>query len=158
MNKIQISTTTWIEAVRQEALKLLLEEFPEHSCTDIRFYKWVFVAWHNDRMVGLVTANKFLPDTAILCDIAVKKEYRSKGVGMKLIGALLEALEIDEYTYLTGMTPIANRAALRTYQRFHVGQEPMTVTNSHVKTSLAQFRQIEQRLEQRRIRNKNRTT
>ena len=138
-----------------QAWETMVEEFPDHKDTDLLTqYEWVFIAKKSKDVVGVITANKYLPKKALLCDIVVKKEYRSKGIGIKLLKGLGVQLMKEGYTHMLGFTPKKNKEALNTYKRVYTKQEEMIVTTSELSISFAHVEQIEMVLRAREERNK----
>ena len=138
-----------------QAWEVLSEEFPDHRDTNIlQQYEWIQIAKKSNDVVGLVTANKYIPKKALLCDIVVKKEYRSKGVGIKLLKGLGVQLLEEGFTHLLGFTPKKNKEALNTYKRVHTLQEEMIVTTSDLAVSRAHVEQMEMTLRAREERKK----
>jgi len=137
-----------------QAHELMVEEFPDHKDTDLLTqYEWVVIAKKSNDIIGVVTANKYIPKKALLCDIVVDTEYRSKGIGIKLLKGLGVQLMKEGYTHLLGFTPKKNKEALNTYKRVHTKQEEMIVTTSELSISFAHVEQIESILRAREIRN-----
>ena len=133
----------------------MYEEFPEHEETDlIQEYKWILIATKKSNVVGVITANKYIPKKALLCDIVVKPEYRSQGVGIKLLKDMGILLREEGYTHLLGFTPKKNKEALNTYKRVHTKQEEMIVTTSELDISIPHIEQIENTIKYREERNK----
>ena len=138
-----------------EAYNVLREEFPDHDIPWIlKEYEWILIAItkKSNQVVGLVTVNKYIPRKAILCDIAVDKEHRNHGVGVKLLKAAGEMLLDKGYTHLLGFTPIKCTEALNTYKRVHTLQEEMIVTTSVLDISVPHIQQMEDRLRYRQKR------
>lgn len=141
----------------QQTKKLLYEEFPDHEDTDLEEqYKWIVIATKDSEVVGVITANKYIPKKALLCDIVVKKSYRSKGIGIKLLKGMGIELRREGYTHLLGFTPKKSKDALSTYKRVHTKQEEMIVTTSELDISIAHIEQLEMRLISREDRRKKR--
>jgi GNAT superfamily N-acetyltransferase len=138
-----------------QAWKVLSEEFPDHRDTNIiQQYEWIQIAKKSNDVIGVVTANKYIPKKALLCDIVVDKQYRSKGVGIKLLKGLGVQLLDQGYTHLVGFTPKKNKEALNTYKRVHTLQEEMIVTTSDLAVSRAHVEQMEMTLRAREERKK----
>ena len=130
-----------------QASELLRQEFPEeHKDTSLKYYAWAFIAKKSSLVVGLVTGNRYLPNKAILCDLAVKQDYRGSGVAIKLLKSLGEKISQEGIQYLVGFTPRDHIEALDTYRRVHTTQEEYVVTTSHIPTSLSIINLIENRL------------
>jgi len=130
-----------------QACKLLKQEFPEeHPNTSLKFYAWAFIAKYQGKLVGLVTGNRYLPNKAILCDLAVKEDKRGSGVGIKLVKHLGRKIEEEGIQYLVGFTPRDNTEALKTYRRLHTSQQEYIVTTSLIPVSLSIIIQIEDRI------------
>ena len=111
-----------------QANNVLREEFPDHDIPWIlKEYEWIVIAIakKSNQVVGVATANKYIPRKAILCDIAVDKKHRSYGVGIQLLKALGEILLDKGYTHLLGFTPKKCTEALSTYKRVSTKQEEM---------------------------------
>ena len=138
-----------------QAWETMYEEFPDHKDTDLlNQYEWILVATKKSNVVGVITANKYIPKKAILCDIVVKKEYRSKGVGIKLLKEMGILLRDQGYTHLLGFTPKKNVEALKTYKRVHTHQEEMIVTTSTLDISIPHIEQMENIIRYREERKK----
>ena len=89
-----------------QAWETMYEEFPCHKDTDLlNQYEWILVATKKSNVIGVITANKYIPKKAILCDILVKPEYRSHGVAIKLLKHMGMLLRDQGYTHLLGFTP-----------------------------------------------------
>jgi len=137
-----------------QAHELMVEEFPDHKDTDLLTqYEWIFIAKKSNDIIGVVTANKYIPKKALLCDIVVDMGYRSKGVGIKLLKGLGVQLMKEGYTHMLGFTPKKNKEALNTYKRVYTKQEEMIVTTSELSISFAHTEQMEMVLRARAIRN-----
>jgi ribosomal protein S18 acetylase RimI-like enzyme len=123
------------------AQRLLAEEFPDHEHTNLKFYDYFFVAKilgeDQEIVVGIITANKYLPDKVQICDITVHKQYRAKAVGLKLLNTLTQKVKRDGYTYITGMTNKKNREAINLYRKLGGHQEEMIVTTASVDETIA---------------------
>ena len=133
-----------------KAWEMMVDEFPDHKDTDLLTqYEWIFIAKKSNDIIGAVTANKYIPKKALLCDIVVNRKYRSKGIGIKLLKGLGVQLMKEGYTHLIGFTPKKNREALSTYKRVYTKQEEMTVTTSELSISFAHIEQLEMRLRAR---------
>ena len=138
-----------------KAWEVMVEEFPDHRDTDLLTqYEWILIAKKSNDIVGVVTANKYIPYKALLCDIVVNKKYRSKGIGIKLLKGLGVHLMKEGYTHLLGFTPKKNKEALKTYKRVHTKQEEMIVTTSELSISVAHIEQMEMKLKAREDRKK----
>jgi ribosomal protein S18 acetylase RimI-like enzyme len=133
----------------QQAKTLLRENLRDHENTDLGFYEWVIIAQHNDKVVGIITGNKYLPKKAMLCDIVSEKQYRGLGIGIKLLEALCQLLYDNNIPYLIGFTSKKNVSALKTYRRGAVVQDEFVVTVSNVEQSIALGKQISDRLKYR---------
>ena len=89
------------------------------ALADSRCY--LFVATHDDALVGLLTAYRF-PDVtsggeiAYLYDIEVLPVQRRKGLGAQLVGALVECCEQDNVKLIWAGTDVNNVAARRTFE------------------------------------------
>ena len=140
----------------KQTLEVLAEEFPDHKDTDLsKEYEWILIAKKSNIILGVITANKYIPKKALLCDIVVRREYRSKGIGIKLLKHMGILLENQGYTHLLGFTPKKSRDALRTYRRVHTNQEEMIVTTSELNISIPHIEQMEMILQARETRRKN---
>lgn len=140
------------------AKELLEQEFPDHKDTNLHFYDYFFVAkiWEGDTevVVGLVTANKYLPKRIIICDIVVHPDYRSQAIALKLLNTLSQKVKSDGYEYITGFTSTKNRKALNTYKKLGGSQEEMIVTTAKLNDTIALMTQREQGLYARENRGK----
>ena len=138
-----------------QAWETMYEEFPDHKDTDLlNQYEWILVATKKSNVIGVITANKYIPKKAILCDIVVKPEYRSHGVAIKLLKHMGMLLRDQGYTHLLGFTPKKNVEALNTYKRVHTLQEEMIVTTSELDVSIPNIEQMEMVLQARQNRRK----
>jgi len=138
-----------------QAWETMYEEFPDHKDTDLlNQYEWILVATKKSNVIGVITANKYIPKKAILCDIVVKPEYRSHGVAIKLLKHMGMLLRNQGYTHLLGFTPKKNVEALNTYKRVHTLQEEMIVTTSELDVSIPHIEQMEMVLQARQSRRK----
>ena len=138
-----------------QAWETMYEEFPDHKDTDLlNQYEWILVATKKSNVIGVITANKYIPKKAILCDIVVKPEYRSHGVAIKLLKHMGMLLRDQGYTHLLGFTPKKNVEALNTYKRVHTLQEEMIVTTSELDVSIPHIEQMEMVLQARQSRRK----
>tara|TARA_R110000822_G_C15016787_1_gene462635 strand:- start:7 stop:498 length:492 start_codon:yes stop_codon:yes gene_type:complete len=139
----------------KEAHELLSNEFPDHKETDLLDqYEWILIAKESNNVLGVITANKYIPYKALLCDITVKEEYRSRGIGIKLLKEMGVHLREQGYTHLLGFTPKKSKDALNTYKRVHTKQEEMIVTTSELQVSIPHIEQMECVLRAREERNK----
>ena len=125
------------------ALTLLVEEFPDHKDTQLTFYEFLLIAKLGEEIVGMITANRYLPNKALLCDIVVHPDYRSKAIGIKLLKCMGRKVKSHGYDYLMGFTPKKNRQALNTYKRVFTRQEEQVVTVSDVALSIPIIEQME---------------
>ena len=134
----------------------MVEEFPDHKDTNlVKQYKWILIAKKDNQVLGVITANKYIPKKALLCDIVVKKEYRSKGIGIKLLKHMGMHIREQGYTHLLGFTPKKSKDALNTYKRVHTKQEEMIITTSELNVSIPHIEQMEMVLRARESRRKN---
>ena len=139
-----------------QALETMVEEFPDHRETDLlKEYEWILIAKKSNIVLGVITANKYIPKKALLCDIVVKKEHRSKGIGIKLLKEMGIHIREYGYTHLLGFTPKKSKDALNTYKRVHTKQEEMIVTTSELNISIPHIEQMEMILKARESRKKN---
>jgi len=139
----------------KQAHEVLSNEFPDHKETDlIDQYEWLLIAKEANKVLGVITANKYIPYKALLCDIVVKEEYRSKGVGIRLLKGMSIHLRERGFTHMLGFTPKKSKDALNTYKRCHVSQEEMIVTTGELDISIPHMEQIECVLRARQDRNK----
>ena len=139
----------------EQAHKVMVEEFPDHEETNlIHQYEWILIAKKSNIVIGVITANKYIPYKALLCDIVVKKEHRSKGIGIKLLKEMGVRIRNEGYTHLLGFTPKKSKDALNTYKRVHTKQEEMIVTTSELNISIPHIEQMEMRLRARDFRKK----
>lgn len=126
-----------------EAFKLLISELDAHEDTALTFYEFLLIAKKSNEVIGLITANRYLPKKAILCDIVVKHQYRSQGVAIKLLKDMGLWVRDNGYQYLLGFTPKKNRAALRTYRRMWTRQEEQIITVCDINASEPHVLQME---------------
>ena len=139
-----------------QAVKLLSKEFPEeHTGTKLYVYRWIYLAKIGSKVIGVVTANTYNPNKAILCDIVVDEEYRGRTVAFKLFKRLGERILKDGIPYLMGFTPKNNTEALNTYKRLHTVQETFTFTVSDLNIGLKVTDQLEQTILAYQNRGKN---
>jgi|7_EtaG_2_1085326.scaffolds.fasta_scaffold10612_3 ribosomal protein S18 acetylase RimI-like enzyme len=134
------------------ASTLLQEEFPDHKDTMLTFYEFILIAKFGEEIVGMITANRYLPNRALLCDIVVHPDYRSKAIGIKLLKGMGRKVKSQGYDYLMGFTPKKNRQALNTYKRVYTRQEEQIVTVSDVAISIPIIEQIEHTIRAREAR------
>ena len=139
-----------------QAHNLLSNEFTDHKHTNLNFYEFLLIAKHGEEIVGMVTANRYLPNKALLCDIVVTPEYRSRGIGVKLLKYMGQKVKSQGYDYLMGFTPKKNTQALSTYKRVFTRQEEQIVTVSEVAVSIPIIEQMEDTLRARENRRKER--
>jgi ribosomal protein S18 acetylase RimI-like enzyme len=125
------------------ALTLLVEEFPDHKDTLLTFYEFLLVAKLGEEIVGMITANRYLPNKALLCDIVVHPDYRSKAIGIKLLKEMGRKVKSQGYDYLMGFTPLKNKQAINTYKRVFTRQEEQMITVSDVAISIPIIEQME---------------
>ena len=138
-----------------QAWETMVEEFPDHKDTNlIEQYEWVLIAKKSNIVLGVITANKYIPNKALLCDIVVKKEHRSKGIGIKLLKEMGIHIRKEGYTHLLGFTPKKSKDALNTYKRVHTKQEEMIITTSELNVSIPHIEQMEMVLRARETRKK----
>ena len=121
----------------EDAVLLLAEEFPDHHHTNLDFYDYYLIAKLGEETVGLVTANKYLPNKVMIADIVVSPEHRSKLVGMKLLHTLTQKVKLDGYSFITGITNKKNREALNLYKKLGGHQEEMIVTTALLDETIA---------------------
>jgi GNAT superfamily N-acetyltransferase len=139
-----------------QAHEVMVEEFPDHRDTDLLHeYEWILIAKKSNDVLGVITANKYIPNKALLCDIVVKKEHRSKGIGIKLLKEMGIHIRKEGYTHLLGFTPKKSKDALNTYKRVHTKQEEMIVTTSELNISIPHIEQMEMILKARESRKKS---
>ena len=138
-----------------KAWEVMVEEFPDHRDTNLLdFYEAILIAIKSNKVIGVITVNKYLPKKALLCDIVVHPKYRGKGVGIKLLKEMGIYLRDKGHTHLLGFTPKKSKAALNTYKRVHTHQEEMIITTSVLDVSIPHIEQMESVLRAREIRNK----
>jgi GNAT superfamily N-acetyltransferase len=141
----------------EDAILLLAEEFPDHRDTNLFYqYEFLLIAKKSNEVIGMITANKYLPKKALLCDIVVEEKYRSAGVGIKLLKEMGIYLRDRGHTHLMGFTPKKNKEALNTYKRVHTHQEEMIVTTSELNISIPHIEQMEEVLIHRENRRETR--
>ena len=126
-----------------EAFKLLISELDAHEDTALTFYEFLLIAKKSNEVIGLITANRYLPKKAILCDIVVKPQYRSQAVAIKLLRELGTLVRDHGYEYLLGFTPKKNKAALKTYRRMWTRQEEQIITVCNINESEPHVLQME---------------
>jgi len=138
-----------------QAWEVMVEEFPDHRDTDLLHeYEWILIAKKSNIVLGVITANKYIPYKALLCDIVVKKKHRSKGIGIKLLKEMGIHIREQGYTHLLGFTPKKSKDALNTYKRVHTKQEEMIITTSELNVSIPHIEQMEMRLRARDFKRK----
>ena len=148
---IVVKELNWFKQEESDQTKnLLAQEFVDHQDTNLSFYEFLLIAKKSNEVIGVITAQKYLPKKAILCDIVVTPEYRSKGVAIKLLKEMGIKLQKRGYDYLMGITGKDNVEALKTYKRVHTTQEEFIVTTSRLDVSIPHIQQIEDRLKYRR--------
>lgn len=135
-----------------QTFNLLTSELDGHEDTDLTFYEFMLIAKKSNEIIGLITANRYLPNKAMLCDIVVKHQYRSQAVAIKLLKEMGFLVRDNGYQYLLGFTPKKNEAALRTYKRLHTKQEGMIITTGELNVSIPHIEQIENVLRARAMR------
>ena len=105
---------------RDQALALLKEEFPHtHESTDASFFEWLVVAEDIESQIvlGVITAQRYLPTKAVVTDIVVKKERRGRLIGYKLWECLCSTLMKAGYHALIGYTELSNKSPLNSFKR-----------------------------------------
>jgi ribosomal protein S18 acetylase RimI-like enzyme len=132
---------SWTED--EDALSLLVEEFPDHKDTSLVFYEFILIAKFGEKVVGMITANRYLPNKALLCDIVVHPEHRSQAIGIKLLKCMGQKVKLRGYDYLMGFTPLKNKQAINTYKRVFTRQEEQMITVSDVAVSIPIIEQME---------------
>ena len=133
-----------------QAHEVMVEEFPDHRDTNLlEQYEWILIAKKSNDVLGVITVNKYIPYKALLCDIVVKEEHRSRGIGIKLLKHMGMHIREQGYTHLLGFTPKKNQEAINTYKRVHTHQEEMIVTTSELNVSIPHIEQMEMRLKHR---------
>ena len=138
-----------------QAWETMVEEFPDHRDTNLlQQYEWILIAKKDNQVLGVITANKYIPKKALLCDIVVKKDTRSKGIGIKLLKHMGMHIREQGYTHLLGFTPKKSKDALNTYKRVHTKQEEMIITTSELNVSIPHIEQMEMVLRARESRRK----
>lgn len=130
----------------EQAFMLMCEEFPEHIDSNLNYYEWLLIAKKSNQVIGLITANKYIPKKALLCDIVVEEKHRSSGVALQLLKHMGILLMRRGFTHLVGFTPKSNKAALNTYKRVHVHQSEQIVTESDLSISVPHIEQLEERI------------
>jgi len=131
---------------------LLCEEFPDHAFTNLTFYEFLLIAKFGEEIVGMITANRYLPNKALLCDIVVHPDHRSQAIGIKLLKCMGQEVKSQGYDYLMGFTPKKNRQALNTYKRVFTRQEEQIITVSDVAVSIPIIEQMENTIRAREAR------
>ena len=148
---IEVKDLNWFKQEESDQAKTLLaQEFEDHRDTNLSFYEFLLIAKKSNEVIGIITAQRYLPKKAILCDIVVAPEYRSKGVAIKLLKEMGIKLQKRGYEYLLGYTHPKNTEALKTYKRVHTTQEEFIVTTSKLDVSIPHILQIEERLKYRK--------
>ena len=140
----------------EDAVVLLGEEFPDHHHTNLTFYDYTLIAKFGEEVVGMVTANKYLPNKVMIVDIVVSPAHRSKLVGMKLLHTLTQKVKLDGYSFITGITNKKNREALTLYKKLGGHQEEMVVTTALLDETIAIMDRKEQVLKHRENNRKRR--
>lgn len=135
-----------------DTLTLMVEEFPDHKDTALTFYEFLLIAKFGEEIVGMITANRYLPNKALLCDIVVHPEHRSQAIGIKLLKCMGQKVKLNGYDYLMGFTPKKNRQALNTYKRVYTRQEEQIITVSDVAVSIPIIEQMENTIRAREAR------
>tara|TARA_R100000458_G_scaffold51382_1_gene52170 strand:- start:1062 stop:1640 length:579 start_codon:yes stop_codon:yes gene_type:complete len=105
---------------KDQALALLKEEFPEtHKDTSAEFFEWFVIAEDikSQTVVGVITAQKYLPRKAVVTDIVVDTTRRGRLVGYKLWEVLCTTLLDEGYKSLIGYTELSNKSPLNSFKR-----------------------------------------
>lgn len=105
---------------KDQALALLEEEFPEtHKDTNAGFFEWFVVAEDikSQTVIGVITAQRYLPRKAVVTDIVVNTTRRGRLVGYKLWEVLCTALLDEGYKSLIGYTELSNKSPLNSFKR-----------------------------------------
>lgn len=161
-NKLLVSYTNYLPntkelgKVNEDAVKLMKEAFPNHPIKTLDYYKWVVVTTKksNGEVLGVITANPFLPTQAIILDVAVKEEYRSKGIILELMNKLGDKLLLDGIVTVLGITEENNRAALKTYKRFSAEQTHKILSECNIRKGKALLNQLKDSIKYRKEYNK----
>ena len=153
-DEIKVHQIDSVETQKQ-AQELMREEFHIHTDTDLtKEYEWVLVATKKSNVIGVITANKYVPKRALLCDIVVEDNHRSKGVAIKLLKHMFCLLRDVGYTHILGFTDMDNTGALNTYTRVGAIQQKMIVSAAQFDISIPHTEQLELRLEAMEMRRK----
>lgn len=74
-------------------------------------------AFDGDKLVGY-SCLEWVLDEGSLTNIAVCKEYRKKGIGAKLMAALMKSAEEKELAFVTLEVRVSNLPAVNLYRKF----------------------------------------
>lgn len=74
-------------------------------------------AFDGDKLVGY-SCLEWVLDEGSLTNIAVCKEYRKKGIGAKLMAALMKSAEEKELAFITLEVRVSNLPAVNLYRKF----------------------------------------
>ena len=146
----EITTSTEYE----DSVMLLANEFLDHTKTDLTYYEYIVIAKKQGEVIGIVTANKYLPHKVLISDIVIAPEHRGQAVAVKLLNYLTQKVKSHGYKYITGITPHKNKAALNMYKKLGGKQEEMIVTTALLDDTIAIMNQKEQMLLARENRGK----
>ena len=105
---------------RDQALALLKEEFPNtHKDTNAGFFEWFIVAEdiESQMVVGVVTAQRYLPKRTIISDVVVADNQRGKLVLYKMWSHLFSVLKEEGYAGCMGYTEKSNRSLVKSFER-----------------------------------------
>ena len=89
----------------------------------------LLVARHEDRVIGMCMVS-VLRDWAFCFGLFVEKDYRSQGIGKKLLEEVEKRLKKEGVTNLTLLADVKNRRGLKFYERekFYKGFEFIMMT------------------------------
>ena len=128
-------------------LALLEEEFyDEHRKAywediDIDFFKWVIVAEYEEEVIGVITAQDYLPKKPVVTDCLVKDEYRGMMVLYVLWECFLTHLRDEGYVSVIGYPDLDNRGTVNTYLRVGMIMDPVAAIAGGVEYILGNTKQ-----------------
>ena len=89
-----------------QAHEVLSNEFPAHEGIDLlEQYEWTLIAKKSNKVIGVITANKYIPKKALLCYIVVEEKYSSRGIDIRLMKEMAVHLKERGYTHMLGDKP-----------------------------------------------------
>ena len=84
-----------------QAWYLYQKEYPEYKDTDLlKEYEWILIATKKSNVVGIITANKYTPKKALVCNIITRSKHESELLSEELLRGLGTLLRRQGYTQI----------------------------------------------------------